>query len=37
MVCGGRIGFQIAQVLKRLGLQFVIIELAEGSGTSINK
>jgi CPA2 family monovalent cation:H+ antiporter-2 len=24
---GGRIGFQIAQVLKRLGLQFVIIEL----------
>lgn len=24
---GGRVGFQIAQVLKRLGLQFVIIEL----------
>ncbi|AFM27805.1 cation:proton antiporter domain-containing protein [Desulfomonile tiedjei] len=24
---GGRVGFQIAQVLKRLGLQFVIVEL----------
>jgi monovalent cation:H+ antiporter-2, CPA2 family len=24
---GGQVGFQIAEVLKRLGLQFVIIEL----------
>jgi monovalent cation:H+ antiporter-2, CPA2 family len=27
---GGRIGFQIAQILKRLGMQFVIIELNQG-------